>query len=469
MRYFLTLCGLYLGLTCADLASQTVDSTVLPFADFMHDVVVHHPLARVADLEVTMGDAQLLSARGAFDPRLGFGLNTKDFKDQNYYQLIQGELKVATNFGLEIGSGYERNRGDFLNDQNTVPQDGLWNLEFKLPLGQGLFIDKRRAQLQKAVLYQRSSQEKRILLLNKLLLDAGKTYWRWFEMHHTVIILRDALRLATERRDATRESAAQGDVPLIDTVEAQIQVQNRLVALQEAQLRYETARNDLSVFLWMDGENPLELLPSTIPPRRQDIAPMVSDLSRLDSLRANHPDLRIRTIETEQLEVERRLRRELLKPTLDLTYKPLASTAAGLTDIASGDHVLGVNFGIPLFLRKERGNLALASADLEQAQVDLNFQEESLRNQSLNWHLMTQNTLNQIEVVQNVVANYAILLQGERALFQNGESSLFLINSREVSFITAETKLLSLIAKNQTSDLSFEYATGFLYEKYRPI
>ena len=54
------------------------------------------------------------------------------------------------------------------------------------------------------------------------------------------------------------------------------------------------------------------------------------------------------------------------------------------------------------------------------------------------------------------------LLSGEKRKFEEGESSLFIVNSRENSLITAEVKLIELIAKFQKAYAGLEYAIGGL-------
>jgi outer membrane protein TolC len=52
------------------------------------------------------------------------------------------------------------------------------------------------------------------------------------------------------------------------------------------------------------------------------------------------------------------------------------------------------------------------------------------------------------------------LLQGEKRKFEEGESSLFLVNSRETSLITAEIKLISLLGKYQKAKAGLLMAIG---------
>ena len=124
----------------------------LTFEEFIQDVRTNHPLAMVADLQLRVGDAVRLAARGQFDPKLDFSLNSKDFKDQKYYQVMSVGAKVQSTFGMEIETSYGQNRGTFLNPELNLPEEGLWGVALKMPLGQGLMIDQRRAELKRAEL-----------------------------------------------------------------------------------------------------------------------------------------------------------------------------------------------------------------------------------------------------------------------------------------------------------------------------
>jgi hypothetical protein len=64
------------------------------------------------------------------------------------------------------------------------------------------------------------------------------------------------------------------------------------------------------------------------------------------------------------------------------------------------------------------------------------------------------------------VSNYERLWQSEKRLFDSGESSLFMINSREMSYINAQIKLNEIINKNKKAALDTEYSFGLLNTIY---
>jgi hypothetical protein len=102
----------------------------------------------------------------------------------------------------------------------------------------------------------------------------------------------------------------QGDRPFIDTVEAGIQVQNRKLNLQQAQLEYQNARALLSVYLWFDGAVPLELEETTTPPTWAETAHVTFNpelVLQIDTLISSHPELQIYEYKSDYLGYQKTL------------------------------------------------------------------------------------------------------------------------------------------------------------------
>lgn len=82
---------------------------------------------------------------------------------------------------------------------------------------------------------------------------------------------------------------------------------------------------------------------------------------------------------------------------------------------------------------------------------------------------MTLETLNSLRTAQTqrvlynqVVADYRTLLEGERRLFYLGESLLFPVNSRELTYIQSSLKLIEMNAKYEVAYLKSSYTLGVL-------
>ena len=148
-------------------------------------VIQNHPLAKQANLEIQFGEKSVLKARGGFDPKLYNQLNQKYYAGSQYYSFLNAGLKIPTWYGIEVKSGFEMNQGAYLNPEEKPPNGGLWYGGVSVSLGQGMFIDQRRAELKKAKIYQQSTYFEQKLQLNELMYEAGYSYWNWFLAYHS--------------------------------------------------------------------------------------------------------------------------------------------------------------------------------------------------------------------------------------------------------------------------------------------
>ncbi|TNF29445.1 MAG: TolC family protein [Bacteroidetes bacterium] len=448
--------------------AQTVSQSVLTFEDYNAIVRQHHPMAVQAELIRKKGEATVQMARGGFDPKIGTDISQKYFKGDQYYSLIDAGLKVPTWFGIEAYAGYEQNGGSYLNPENSTSGGGLAYAGISLPIGRGLFIDERRAELRSAQIYEKSTEVEQRLMMNELLYEAGKAYWNWFEKYQVLQVYKEALDLAQFRFTAVKQQAELGDRPSIDTLEAGIQVQNRMLALQQAELDFRNSSALLSIYLWESGQIPLELEETTIPVDKSTVLLRTTEgllLDRMDSLIAYHPYLQQYRYKIDQLKIERRLKIENLKPQLDLKYNALNQVVGNnpFADLSINNYNWGLQFSMPIPLRKERGALRLAKLKIQNAELDVVDTQAQIGYKitaSLNeWNT----TREQTQLYERTVRDYLGLLDGERSKFDAGESSLFMVNSRELGYINAQIKYLELLAKNRKAVLSTEFSLGVLY------
>ncbi len=462
----------YIGCWLIATLSIAQDSTAtLSFDAYMSTVQLHHPVALQAQMQQQQGAATLLNARGAFDPKAYTNINQKYFDGSTYFNRMDGGIKIPTLLGIELKGGYEQNDGVYLNPENNTPAAGLWYGGISLPLGQGMFIDERRAALRKASLFKNITEAEQQIMLNNLLYEAGKAYWSWFKTYHTRTVYENAAALAQQRYTAVLQSAFLGDRPAIDTTEAGIQWQNRRLALQQAQLDFDNAAAALSVFLWEEGMIPLALKENTIPialdsMRAQEVE--ASYILQLDSLAKNHPEMQRYGYKVDQLEIDRQWKQEQLKPTVNLNYQPISSAANGdpFANYAVNNYKWGVELSMPLFLRKERGAVQLARLKVQSTQLDMRLKEAHLLYKATAALNQWNTSISQVALYAKTVNDYQRLLSGEQQMFNAGESSLFMVNSREVGYINAQVKHIELLTTNRKARLTTGYAFGQLNQQW---
>lgn len=61
--------------------------TEFTYNEFLGYVKKYHPLVKQADLKLNEAQANLMQARGAFDPKIEVDFNEKQFKDNQYYSI----------------------------------------------------------------------------------------------------------------------------------------------------------------------------------------------------------------------------------------------------------------------------------------------------------------------------------------------------------------------------------------------
>ena len=97
-----------------------------------------------------------------------------------------------------------------------------------------------------------------------------------------------------------------------------------------------------------------------------------------------------------------------------------------------------------MLLRKERGDLKLAKLKLNDTEFEIASTRLILRNKfdALSNEVRSYDEQNQLTGL--IVEDYSKLLKAEERKFNLGESSLFLINSRESKLIEAELKAIEI-------------------------
>lgn len=430
-------------------------------------VIKNHPLARQANLQPKIGEAQILAARGGFDPKAYTNSLQKNFNSQAYYNLLNAGLKVPTWYGLEAKSGFESNRGLYLDPQDNTPNSGLFYAGASINLGKGLLIDQRRAELFKAKVYNESAQFEQKLQLNELIYESGYSYWNWFLNYHSMLIFNEAYLLAIERYNAVKRSEELGDRPEIDVVEAGLQVQNRESMLQNFQAEYRVSGYKLATFLWNDQVAPLELdtltLPLKIESVENEIKPVLGN-EIIDSSVLNHPYLQITNFKIKSLEIEKRLKREQLKPEFNVQYNFLNQPIQNnpFANLSLNNYKWGLTFEMPILLRKERGDLAKTKLKLQEEQFNLENSKAYLEYQIQNALVDYNNAVIQMNIFEQTVKDSKKLLDAEKTMFETGESSLFLINARETAYIQAKLKWVESIAKSKQAFLTLNFSLARL-------
>jgi outer membrane protein TolC len=465
MKQFLLILSFCFSL-CFSL-SNSWSQSVLSEKEFYELILLNHPLVKQAGIKPQMGESQLLKAKGGFDPKLFTDFDRKNYDGVNNYQKVNAGLSIPTWYGIQVKSGFESNSGPYLSSEDKTPAGGLWYGGVSVNLGQGMMIDQRRAELFKARIYQESTLQEQRLLLNELVYESGYAYWNWFLAHYSKAVLQNSYDLATVRLQGVKMTAELGDRPIIDTVEARIQVQYRQSLLNNYQTDLLNSKVKLSTFLWTELQEPLELDETTLPLEMDSVAVRIVSLlseTDIDSLAENHPYLNMNSLKIKSLEIDQKLKREQVKPSINLSYnfinEPINYNP--LTNLSPNNNKIGVQFDMPLLFRKERGDLELAKLKVQDEQLSYLNNKVYLKAKIKQAQNDLLNAQNQLEIYRQTVLDSRQLFEAEKTMFEQGESSLFLVNARELTYIQANLKYIEVLCKYQQALLSLRFSLANL-------
>ena len=419
--------------------------TEFSFNEFLGYVKKYHPLVKQADLKLNEAQANLMLARGAFDPKIEVEYNEKQFKTSEYYSILNSSFKIPTWYGIELKAGFDNSEGIYVNPENTLPNSGLTSLGIAVPIGQGLFINQRMADVRKAKIARNLNAAERNLQATEIIYEAAVSYMNWKRSFDEVKLYENYIQNALIRYKGIAILINEGDKPAIDSIEAGIVVKTRQLNLEDAKLKLTKAKLELSNYLWLENNIPFELSDALKP---EDLLTnniketlKINELATIDL--ENHPKIKALDAKIAMLKVERKLKANALLPKLDLSYNYL-SEPSYIDNYRFEDYKIGINFSFPIFLRKERGSLKLADLKIQDSEFNLQFERKNLENKIKSQQQEIVSLEKQQDYNNKLVKDFTKLLNAEDRLFEMGESSLFIINSRENSLVSSQLNEIAL-------------------------
>lgn len=459
----------FLSLAFAEISiGQTTENpleNILSFEEYLGYVKQHHPLLKQANLQLSVGEANLLKARGGFDPKIEVDYDRKKFRDTEYFDQLNAAFKIPTWYGIEFKANFEENTGQFLNPNLRVPDDGLYSAGVSFSLAQGLLINDRMAMMRQARFFVDQTIAERKLLVNDLVFEASKAYFKWLEASNELAIYKRFLANADIRYQGILRSVEEGDKAAIDATETRITLQTRKLNLEAASLKTRKTALKASTYLWVNSV-PLEMEENIFPAMPEESvlvnALLLGNETTVQEALANHPKLRSIQAKVNGLEVDRRLKRNKLLPKLDVQYNFLTPEIDQFSAFNTTNYKAVVNFSMPIFLRKERGDLRLANLKIQDANFERVSTSLTLQNKIIAANTEISSLQDQNVLIEDIVKDYQTMLAAEERKFELGESSIFLINTREQKLIEATLKANEVGVKFLNANAGLYNALGFI-------
>jgi outer membrane protein TolC len=440
---------------------------ILSEQDVVGIVKKFHPIVKQAVLDTRRAKAGVLEARGGFDPQLATNFERKRFDDLLYYSYLNPEIVIPTWYGIEINAGAEEIVGSRVSNELTLGKTSYAGI--KLPLAKNLLLDERRAVLKQSQLFTQQALAQQQNTINDILFEAITAYWHWVNSYQDYKLVSQILSVNRERLRFVKIEFEQGNRPAIDTTEAITQLQTFELLQSQAYLDFLNNGLALSNYLWLENNEPLVWVETIIPADTLMMVNLASyQLPAVDSIVSiaftTHPKLKVFENKINILEIERRLKTQYLLPKFDVKANILSKGYNAFDKYSSiylqHHYKLGFNFQVPLFLRSARGALQQTKFKLQQVNYDQQYVMLQIENKIKSYYNEVIILQKQLMIAEQSLNNYDKLYKGELTKFNAGESTLFILNTREYKLIEARQKLVEVKAKLNKGMAAVMWASG---------
>ncbi|MFC6267661.1 TolC family protein [Frigoriflavimonas asaccharolytica] len=438
--------------------------------EFLNIVKTYHPVVLQANINVEKSDAEIMAAKGNFDPKFNLYKAEKRFNNTNYYNEFSSEISIPTWFGVDVYAGAQNLTGEKLNNSET--EDKSTYLGINIPLAKNLLMDKRRAYLKQAKLFRQMSEIEQNAIINDILYEGVSAYYDWSSAYQNYLIAEEILKNAQLRINFIQKSYNLGEKPAIDIVEANTQLQSFQILRNEKLLKFQNAGLELTNFLWLKNNTPYQITENIIPKlefeedkNRLDFNVNLDDL--LKQAQENNPNFLIYDQKLKSLDIERRLKFQDLLPKIDFSYN-FMNKGFGTQNYFSENPLFQNNFQyglkveFPIFFREGRANYKIAKLKISETQLQQTQKGQEIAVKIKSYFNEYKILKEQITLQNEIIINYKKLLRAEEIRFQNGESSLFLINSRENKLFEGLEKINFLNFKYLESIYKLYWSAGIL-------
>lgn len=429
----------------------------------------YHPVVRKTSIEIEKSKADITIARASFDPIIGSSSSEKVLDGTKYYHYFSPEIKIPTWYGIDIVGGLDNLSGSKVDPTETFGKSSFVGLN--IPLAKNLLMDKRRAFLKQAKIFNTMAEVEQRSIINDLLMDALQSYWEWVRAYQTYVVIKNNVETNQKRVDFVKKSFINGERAAIDTVEAITQLQSFRYQQNQYWLEFQNAGLALSAYLWKENNDPYILPETIIPQEGWENEVLISNFilslpDLLISAQNFHPDLQLYGYKLNVLGIDKKLKFQEFLPKVDFKYNFLNKSYNAFENVGSpflqNNYVYGLEIEVPLFFSQARGEYRKANLKIEETKIDQAQKQLAIDLKVRSYFNEYLTLKNQIALQSQNFENYQQLARAEEIKFFNGESSLFLINSRENKSLEALEKLVELKTKYYNSIYTLQWSAGLL-------
>jgi outer membrane protein TolC len=434
----------------------------LTLEEVLASVDKHYPPLRAALQDLPIAEADYLAAQGRFDLVLRSLVDTNSF---GYYESRRFDFGVeqpTTLWGASFFSGYMLSGGSFPTYDGKFQTNGAgeYRTGMRLPLLRDRAIDSRRADLEKTRLGRRVAdlgiQQQRIAILQA----ATVRYWLWVAAGRRYEVAKSLFDIAFNRERLLEQAVEIGQLPAFEVLDNKRIIEQRRSALVQARRAIEQASYDLSLFYRDERTQPVipgdDRLPPAFPePDNLDDARLRTDIEEALTRR---PEVGRLSAQRDQVGVDRRLAGNRRLPGVDfiLSY----DRELGERRVVRGPNEVraGINFELPFQRRTATGQEQAAQARIRQFDQRVQFQRDQIEVEVRDAVSAVRRAFEGVGVLRAEVTATKRVEDAERQRYQLGESTLFVLNQRELQTADAELRAVGALADFHRAMAFYELA-----------
>lgn len=425
--------------------------TWLTLEQVLQSVETHYPPLLVALQDKVLASADLMVAEGRFDLAFRGGYDGSylgSYQNDLYRASVEKPLEFN---GMTLNGGYQLGEGSFASYDGKRQTDaaGEFKTGFKAPLLRDRAIDSRRADLYKAVIGRRIADlgvdQQRLAIIQM----ATRRYYDWVASGRRLEAAEAVLKVAEERDQQLKDAAEIGQIPRIDVTDNLRAILTRRNQVIEARRSLELAAIDLSLY-YRDGSGSPKLVEAAMLP--PDF-PALKDLTEqrltddVDLALKRRPEVRRFTAQKEQVEIDRKLARNQLLPNIDVAVNYTRNAGERIIKRGPDELQAALVFDLPVQRRQAKGRDMAAVARIRQFDERERFAKDQITAEVQDAYSAVRAAYGRVQVLRQELDVARQLEEAERARFQLGDGTLFLVNLREQA--TFDTAIRELAATNE--------------------
>ncbi len=450
------------AICCLLVSGYSMRADVLQQADVEEAVRRAYPPLLAALQEIKQANADAISARGKFDTKV----KTKAENNAlGYYENRVADVTVEQPLrwgGADIFGGWRVGEGYFpvYEGKYQTRSGGEYQVGVRLPIVRDRSIDSRRADLTKTEIGQQiaglSVEQQRLAIMN----SAVQRYWLWVAAGNKLAIARNVLQTAQSRQSLLDLGVDSGQLPAIDAMDNRKAILQRQGQVVEATRSLQAAALDLSLFYRDAAGQPIVPTENELPPEvTQSQVPDPDNMEASVALALEkRPDAQRVAAQRASANVDLKLAKNQKLPELDFTSS-FANGLGARDGVSRGpkEFRAGIVFELPIQRRVAEGKIQSSLAKVAQYTQREQFARDTIREEVQDAISALTTASQRLKLAQEELSITRQLEQAERAKFDLGEGTLFLLNLREQATLEAAIKRVTALADHQRAVAAYRY------------